>query len=318
MVPPTPAEKATLRAQLRQLRAALEPAALERAGDAVAARLLALPEMQAVHAAGVYLAVRKEIPTHAIVRQLVARGVTVAVPRVVAGARMELRAYREPLSKDRLVIPTSDGPAIAHVDVLVCPGLAFDVHGARLGYGGGTFDRWLAEHPATLAIGVCLDEAVLSELPHETHDHPMGAVVTPTRTLRPSAMRVVAAIWIRDGLLLAARRATGRAYAGLWELPGGKVEPGEPDAVALSRELREELGVAATVLPEAVAEAVHSAEDGLVHLVAYEVLSDDAPRREEHDEIRWIAPSEIGALDWAPADRPLLPVVESRVRGSRT
>jgi len=314
MPAPTPAGKAALRAQLRRLRAALDPAALADAGDAVASRVLALPEMQSVRAAGVYLAVRKEIPTGALLHELRARGVTVAVPRVVGGATMELRSYLEPLTRDILKIPTSDGPAVAHVDVLVCPGLAFDGHGGRLGYGGGTFDRWLAAHPATLAIGVCLDEAIVPELPRETHDHPMTLVVTPTRTLRPAAMRVVAAIWIRDGRLLAACRGPGRRHAGRWELPGGKVESGEPDALALSRELREELGIGATIVPESVAEAVHAADDGSVHLVAYLVRSDESPRAAEHAEIRWITAADMDALDWAPADRPLLPVVASLLR----
>lgn len=318
MPAPSPAGKSALRAQLRKVRAALDPATLDRAGDAVAARVLALPELQSVRAAGVYLAVRKEIPTGALVQQLRARGVTVAVPRVVGGdATMELRVYGEPLTKDVLGIPTSDGPSIAQVDVLLCPGLAFDGRGGRLGYGGGTFDRWLAAHPRTLAIGVCIDEAIVPELPRETHDHPMAMVVTPTRTLRPSALRVVAAIWMRDGRLLAARRGSGRPHAGRWELPGGKVESDEADADALSRELREELGVGATVLPRSVGEAVHSAADGLVHLVAYEVTSDEAPRAAEHEEIRWIAEADVDALDWAPADRPLLPAVASLLRERR-
>jgi 8-oxo-dGTP diphosphatase len=200
---------------------------------------------------------------------------------------------------------------VSEVDLLICPGLAFDGHGARLGYGGGTFDRWLAVHPSTVAIGVCLDEAVVPELPRETHDHPMSVVVTPTRTLRPKALRVVAAIWIREGRVLAARRGAGRAREGMWELPGGKVDSGEPDVSALARELREELHVAATVLPRAVAEALHRYEDDLVHLVAHEVLCDDAPRASEHEEIRWVPEHELDTLDWAPADRPLLPAVRA-------
>jgi 5,10-methenyltetrahydrofolate synthetase len=287
---------------------------LERAGEAVAERILALPEVEPARSAGVYLAVRREIPTGALMNRLKARGITVAVPRVIAEREMELRLHQEPPVPDLLGIPSSDGPQVAHVDLLVCPGLAFDGRGGRLGYGGGTFDRWLAAHPRTFAIGVCLDEAVVPELPRETHDHPMKVVVTPTRTLRPDAVRVVAAIWIRDGRVLAARRGAGRAREGAWELPGGKVESGEPDVTALSRELHEELHVAATVLSIGVGEVLHAYEDGPVHLVAYEVSSDDLPRPSEHEEIRWLSDHELDALDWAPADRPLLPAIRVLLR----
>ncbi|WP_152354028.1 NUDIX domain-containing protein [Brachybacterium subflavum] len=58
-----------------------------------------------------------------------------------------------------------------------------------------------------------------------------------------SAIAVVGAIIVRDGLVFAARRSPERSAGGLWEFPGGKVEPGETPQEALVRELREELGV---------------------------------------------------------------------------
>src|SRR5688572_19022541 len=151
--------KAALRERLRAVRANLAPDVRARAGDAVAARVLALPDLTAASTVGVYLAVRDELPTQTLVTGLHARGVTVAVPRVVGAGLMEMRLYQEPLVPGRFGIPTSDGPPLPHVGVLVCPGLAFDGRGGRLGYGGGYFDRWLALHGDTLAIGVCPDEA---------------------------------------------------------------------------------------------------------------------------------------------------------------
>ena len=56
-------------------------------------------------------------------------------------------------------------------------------------------------------------------------------------------IRVVAGVVVEDGRMMVALRGPGMAHAGLWELPGGKVEPGEDDAVALARELAEELGI---------------------------------------------------------------------------
>jgi 5-formyltetrahydrofolate cyclo-ligase len=66
--------------------------------------------------------------------------------------------------------------------------VAFDETGARLGYGGGYFDRLLPMLRADCArIGVAFDEQVLSEIPAEEHDAHVDVVVTPTRVLRPGA-----------------------------------------------------------------------------------------------------------------------------------
>lgn len=119
-------------------------------------------------------------------------------------------------------------------------------------------------------------------------------------------VRVVAALLVRDGLLFAARRSPERREGGLWELPGGKVEPGESDQAALMRELREELGVAVEV-GACVAESTHAYPHGSVTLVGYRCrLVAGEPVLRDHDAARWLAGPEMETLDWAPADLPLL------------
>ena len=176
--------KEDLRARMRALRAGLDPGALARGGRAVAERVLELPELRGGPVL-CYVSVRRELPTDALVRLLLDRGVPVAVPRVVDGERMEARRWAEPLVPGPLGIPTSDGPSVdEQVAVALCPGLAFDRRGARLGYGKGFYDRWLGAHPSVLPIGLCLDEALLDEVPADVHDRRMAIVVTPTRVIR--------------------------------------------------------------------------------------------------------------------------------------
>jgi 5-formyltetrahydrofolate cyclo-ligase len=174
--------KSALREEMKRRRAALDPAALQRAGDAVAARILALPEL--AWPALCYLSVRREVPTRGLVAELARKGV-VAVPRVVGPEQMEARLLVEPLVSGVLGIPTSDGPVVHGVRVAICPGLAFDRLGARLGYGGGYYDRWLAAHPGVLAIGVCHDDALMDEIRTDPHDRRMALVVTPGEVVRP-------------------------------------------------------------------------------------------------------------------------------------
>jgi 5-formyltetrahydrofolate cyclo-ligase len=101
---------------------------------------------------------------------------------------MEARLLVEPLVVGVLGIPTSDGPLVDGVRVAICPGLAFDRRGFRLGYGGGYYDRWLAAHPGVIAIGACHEDALLDEVPADPHDHPMALVVTPGEVVRPGGI----------------------------------------------------------------------------------------------------------------------------------
>ncbi|MEQ7124005.1 NUDIX domain-containing protein [Actinopolymorpha sp. B11F2] len=125
---------------------------------------------------------------------------------------------------------------------------------------------------------------------------------------------VVAAAVLRTGCLLAARRRTPARLAGAWELPGGKVEPGETDAAALVRECREELGAEIDVI-ERMEPAV-TLESGWVlrgHVVRLAAGSSEPVPGAEHDAIRWLMPEELDDVAWLDADRPLVDALRERL-----
>jgi 8-oxo-dGTP diphosphatase len=126
---------------------------------------------------------------------------------------------------------------------------------------------------------------------------------------------VVGAAIVRQGTLLAARRTTPAEAAGRWELPGGKVEPGEDPGDALVREIAEELGCRVGV------ESWLEGEEpiGSSHLLRAAVcrLVDAEPRPgPDHDELRWLAPEELDDIDWLEPDRPFLPGLRALLLGS--
>ncbi|MDO9380602.1 MAG: NUDIX domain-containing protein [Nocardioidaceae bacterium] len=122
---------------------------------------------------------------------------------------------------------------------------------------------------------------------------------------------VVGVAVVHRGRLLVAERATGG-----WELPGGKVEPGEDEAEAAARELGEELEIAPTMLGALPLTTVVS--DALVLRVQVAVLPDDeeaAPVILEHADVRWVDADALDDVGWLPADLPFVPLLRAVLEG---
>jgi len=124
-------------------------------------------------------------------------------------------------------------------------------------------------------------------------------------------IRVVAGALVRDGRLMAAQRGSKMSQGGLWELPGGKVNPEETDPEALTREWREELGVEIDVF-ECFGCSTYTYPDKVIELVGYRcAVVSGVPVALEHDQLRWVSGSELDGLAWAPADLPLIGLIRT-------
>ena len=186
--------KATLRTTLRAIRrehvAALDPATRALILHRPPAPLLALvPEGATI---GLYHAAAHEAPTAGYARFFHERGHPLALPRFAhRGAAMAFAVWSDPWDENEgevgpfgMMQPDKAADTVVP-DLLFVPLLGFTSDGARLGQGGGHYDRWLAEHPGVPAIGLAWDVQLVATLPTEAHDHPLLAVVTPTRLYGP-------------------------------------------------------------------------------------------------------------------------------------
>ncbi|MEV7324792.1 (deoxy)nucleoside triphosphate pyrophosphohydrolase [Streptomyces sp. NPDC093970] len=124
---------------------------------------------------------------------------------------------------------------------------------------------------------------------------------------------VVGAALLDAGRLLAARRSAPPELAGRWELPGGKVEPGESPEQALVRELREELGVTAQAVARVPGEWPLREPYVLQVWTARLHPASAAPESlQDHDELRWLSPDELWSVDWLDQDVPAVREVAAR------
>jgi 8-oxo-dGTP diphosphatase len=138
---------------------------------------------------------------------------------------------------------------------------------------------------------------------------PTGA--EPTRAL-PLVLVAAVALIDADGRVLLARRPQGKAMAGLWEFPGGKVHEGETPEAALIRELREELGLdTAESCLAPFAFASHGYPDFHLLMPLYVCRRwTGTPAALEGQELAWVRPQRLADYPMPPADRPLVAMLQ--------
>lgn len=137
---------------------------------------------------GLYHAGPFEAPAAAYARFFRDAGHTIALPHFATRtAPMSFRHHTDPYAQDDLEVgpfgilqPAAEAKPLIP-EVLFVPLVGFTPALDRLGQGGGHYDRWLAEHPPQIAVGLAWDAQVCDTLPTEPHDKPLDAVVTPTR-----------------------------------------------------------------------------------------------------------------------------------------
>ena len=186
------AQKVALRDQLLTVRRRHSLAEAREDAEAIATHLLQSPEVRRAATLAVYISLPKEPGTGPLVEQLHALGRRLILPLLMPDNDLDWAVYEGP----QALVPASRGllepagprlgpDAIATADVVLCPGLAVDRRGIRLGRGGGSYDRALARVPVGTFVCTPLYEGeLLDRVPAEDHDRPVTAVVTPEGVTR--------------------------------------------------------------------------------------------------------------------------------------
>lgn len=191
-------DKKTLRKELLDRRDAIPPEVRRVKDRRISGKILSLSEVTGAAVLFFFASFRSEVDTFHMMRTLLGEGKRVLVPRVERESR-SLSLY-EVSDVDELVpgfmgIPeppvTSGAPAedINNVNVVMIPGAGFDPAGNRIGYGGGYYDRLLANMERKVPIiAPAYEEQIVESVPAEPHDVMVSIIVTDRRVIRPVAV----------------------------------------------------------------------------------------------------------------------------------
>ena len=182
-------EKKELRRRVREELSALSPEELVRSDSALFARFLALPQVEEAETIFAFWGIPgKEPDTSRLIGELVKRGKTVGLPRMLPEHRMEVRRFEadRPLVKASFGIsePGEDCPLLDREDIglVLVPAVCYDRRGFRLGFGGGYYDRWL-EHFSGVTVGLCRGAVLRETVPVEAHDAKVDILLTEEESL---------------------------------------------------------------------------------------------------------------------------------------
>jgi 8-oxo-dGTP diphosphatase len=304
-----------------RIRDSLSPAERAEKSRRAAERIAALPEFRSARTVMLYRAVRGELSPESLTALPVSAGKRFVYPRCVSRTEMEVLlpggwetgafGIPEPAAE------TSERILPEEIDLVVCPGTAFDPSGTRLGMGAGYYDRFLPGCVNAVFVLAAFEAQRAPLLPRNLRDVPMDLIVTeeavyripdrPEPPERPEKkiVRVSAAVIRDEDRLFATQRGYG-PWKDFWEFPGGKIEPGETPEKALEREIREELDTEIAV-GRKLAQVEYEYPE--FHLSMGCFLCDvvfGSLILKEHESARWLRKEELGSVDWLPADLDLI------------
>jgi 5-formyltetrahydrofolate cyclo-ligase len=182
--------KKAVRRDVLAVRDAMPPQERARLAERVAERFLGLPEVTGAGVVMAFSSFGSELPTMPLIERLLARGITVALPRIAAG-KLEPRTWRpgEPATETSFgALEPTGGEVLAPglIDVVATPAVGFDRAGRRVGYGGGFYDRFFPSMRSdALRVGVGFGIQLLEgDLPEGAFDMRVDAVITESETVR--------------------------------------------------------------------------------------------------------------------------------------
>ena len=181
--------KAELRRSVRRRLAALSSQELRRSDQALFDAFLALPQVREAQTVFLFWGIPgREPETEELVRTLAAQGKRVGLPRMLPERGMEVRLFQPQRALIQAAFglwePAPDAPLVEResIDLTLVPAVCYDRRGYRLGFGGGYYDRWLADFSG-FRVGLCRGLVLQDRVPTEAHDSRVDLLITEQESL---------------------------------------------------------------------------------------------------------------------------------------
>jgi 5-formyltetrahydrofolate cyclo-ligase len=190
--------KAALRLRVRHELQKLSPEERQTASVMICSRLVHHPVWKKARSCLFYAPMPDEPDVWPLVAEGLSMGKAIALPRFVHENNLYVACLIQDPDRDvqtgrfRVREPKDSCPIIPlnRLDLILVPGVGFDLNGRRLGRGKGFYDQWLANHHGTMC-GVAFDQQIVSEIPVEPHDIRLSCILTPTRWQEVGSHRAV-------------------------------------------------------------------------------------------------------------------------------
>lgn len=188
----TKKEKDRIRKKILKQRESMTEEMCHQASDEILRQVLSLAAFQAATSILLFASFRKEVETKGIFRAARQCGMTIGFPRIEPNLRGErgMRFYQVDREEQMqngffgIAEPVSSCPAMDGADLMVMPGVVFDLQCHRIGFGGGFYDRYLASHSIRTVVAVAYDFQVIDAIPYEPTDMSPDLIITESRILR--------------------------------------------------------------------------------------------------------------------------------------
>ncbi|MEM1941924.1 MAG: 5-formyltetrahydrofolate cyclo-ligase [Candidatus Nitrosocaldus sp.] len=180
--------KQELRRYMLNLRNSLSREEMVKASSIIQEKVLETDEFNSSSIVGLYSPIGSEVDTSTLAKRLIESCRVLAYPRIEDKYTMVFARVRDPVIDLTLgrygILEPLDSCEMVKPDLIIVPGLVWDEHGYRIGYGKGYYDRYLRRNPDAAMIGLAYDFQVLSSIPHSEMDVRVKLIVTERRSIR--------------------------------------------------------------------------------------------------------------------------------------
>jgi 5-formyltetrahydrofolate cyclo-ligase len=183
--------KYQIREELLRIRNSLSETEIVSSSNIISDKVISTKEFKKAQSIGTYYPIRSEVKTFEIIKHSLATKKTIGLPRIIDSNRIAFFKIMENSFEDIKFTKGKYGilenlmseSIVEEMDLLIIPGIAFDLQGNRIGYGKGYYDRFLSTRKVSYIMGLAFENQIIKKIPTTENDIPVDVLVTENRII---------------------------------------------------------------------------------------------------------------------------------------